>query len=385
MQAFNDSLCNNQCIINLAAVQSNIAALREKLPASTRLMIMVKALAYGTDDVRMAKFLTRCGIDILGVSYVDEAVALKRAGAPQSIFVLNAAHYEAAKVVKWNLEVGVSDETFVDILAECAQQHHKKIKVHLHVDTGMSRFGCRPENAIDLAQRICSCPFLGLEGIMTHLACAEAANDDAFTLSQIALFEGVIADLEKMGISIPWKHAANSSASLRFPLPQFNMARIGLAAYGLYTSPEVSNALDLRLALSLISRIVGFNDCHRGDTVSYGRSHRFEQNSRLAVLPIGYFDGLHRNYSGKGRVVIHGKKAPMVGKICMDYMMVDVSDIPQAAIGDPVLIFGEDEFGNYLSPEELAQQGNSIVHELMTCLGPRIPRIFIYEEAHKYR
>jgi alanine racemase/UDP-N-acetylmuramoyl-tripeptide--D-alanyl-D-alanine ligase len=139
--------------------------------------------------------------------------------------------------------------------------------------------------------------------------------------------------------------------------------------------------LDLRLALSLTTRIVGINVCKRGDTISYGRSYTVEQNEqRIAILPLGYFDGLHRNYSNKGYVIIRGVKAPMVGKICMDFMMVDVTHIPFAEVGDPVLVFGEDEYGQYLPAEEFASNGNSIVHELITCLGPRIQRVFVHEE-----
>lgn len=161
------------------------------------------------------------------------------------------------------------------------------------------------------------------------------------------------------------------------------MARIGLAVYGLHPSPATKKAAELRLALSLISRIVGINVCKKGETISYGRTYSVHrEKQRIAVLPIGYFDGLHRNYSGKSAVIIRGQKAPMVGKICMDFMMVDVTDIPNASPGDPVLIFGEDEYGHYLSPEELAARGDSIIHELITCLGPRIQRIFVHEEGH---
>lgn len=385
-EVFNDSICTNQCLINLAAIQSNLATIRNKLPHKTRVMVMVKALAYGTNDIRMGKFLATCGIDILGVSYVDEGVALKRAGISQAIFAINAATYEAAKVVKWDLEVGVSEKELIAAIAEEARKHNKKIKVHLHVDTGMSRFGCRPEDALNLAQFILEFPSLMLEGIMTHFACADSPADDSFTLSQANCFENVINDLKNKGIHIPWRHAANSSAAIRFNFPQFNMVRLGLAVYGLYPSEATRNALELRLALSLISRIVGINSCHSGETISYGRSYTVTRDKqRIAVLPIGYFDGLHRNYSGKSMVIIRGQKAPMVGKICMDFMMVDVSDIPNAAIGDSVLIFGEDEYGHYLSPEELACSGDSIIHELITCLGPRIQRIFVLEEAHQLR
>ena len=385
-ETFNDSLANNQCVINLAAIQANLALIRNRLPKETRLMVIVKALAYGTDEVRMSKFLTNCGIDILGVSYVDEAVALKRAGIRQAIFSINAAPYEVAKVVKWDLEVGVSDSLLISSLSQEAANHHKQIKVHLHVNTGMGRFGCRPEEASELARQIHSSPSLELEGLMTHFACAEDPQEDEFTRQQIACFDRVIQELRDQGIPIKWTHAANSSGSLRFQLPQYNMVRLGLAVYGLYVSEAARKSLDLRLALSLTSRIVGINVCKYGETVSYGRRYRVTREmQKIAVLPIGYFDGLHRNYSGKAHVLIRGQKAVMVGNICMDYMMVDVTDIPHVAVGDQVLIFGEDEFGYYLSPEELANSGDSIIHELITCLGPRIQRVFVYEEGKQIR
>lgn len=385
-EAFNDSITNNQCIINLAAVAANLEAVKAKLSEETRLMVMVKALAYGTDDVRMASFLTACGIDILGVSYVDEAAALRRAGVKTSIFVLNAGLYEAAKIAKWDLEVGVSERSLIDALNQAGKNAGRQIRVHLHVDTGMSRLGCRPKEALALAQHISELEFLKLEGIMTHFASSEDPAEDSFTLGQAAIFAEVINTLKANGIAPRWKHAANSSAALRFDFPEFNMARIGLAAYGLHASPTTQKALELRLAFSLTSRIVGINICKNGETVSYGRSYKVHKDEqRIAVLPIGYFDGLHRNYSGKGHVIIRGCQATMVGRITMDYMMVDVTDIPHAAIGDPVLLFGEDEYGHYVAPEDFAFKVDSIPHELITCLGPRIQRVFVYEEALEKR
>lgn len=383
-EIFNDSICNNQCVINLAAISENIQTIRHRLVPNRRFMVMVKALAYGTDEIRMAKFLETCQINILGVSYVDEGVALKRAGVSQSIFVINAAIYEAAKVVKWDLEIGVNDPSLIEAIAAEAKSQNKKIKVHLHVDTGMSRFGCRTEEALELAKLITSHSSLELEGVMTHFACADDPEQDDFTKAQVNRFDQVIADLKSHGINPPWHHAANSSGCIRFNFTQYNMVRLGLAVYGLYSSKATKDALELRLALSLMSRIVGINLCKQGETISYGRSYRVQRKlQNIAVLPIGYFDGLHRNYSGKGEVMVHGQKAKMVGKICMDFMMIDVTDIRRVAPGDAVLIFGEDEYGHYLSPEELATSGDSIIHELITCLGPRIQRIFVYEEAHR--
>lgn len=381
-ETYNDSICTNQSVINLATIESNLNLIRQKLPSQTRLMVMVKALAYGTEDIQIAKFLASCQIDILGVSYVDEGIALKRAGVKQAIFALSATPAEITKILRWEIEVGVGDQAFIQALAKEASIQQKEIKVHLHIDTGMSRFGCRPEEALPLAQMIQEAPFLKLEGVMTHFACAEDLEQDPFTHQQINKFDAAVAEIQALGISIPWKHAANSSAATRFHLPQYNMVRIGLAVYGLFSSPIVRDSLKLKLALSLLSRIVGINVCKQGETISYGRNYTVEKPlQRIAVLPIGYFDGLHRHYSGKGWVLVHGQKAPMIGNICMDFMMIDITDIPTAQVGDTVLIFGEDEHRNFLSPEDLAMQGESIVHELVTCIGPRIPRIFIYEES----
>lgn len=386
IQTVEDSPPNNQAIINLATIQANIEEIRAKISPQTRIMVMVKALAYGTDDVRVAKFLHSCGIDILGVSYVDEAVALRKAGVTQAIFVLNAAAYEAEKAVKWDLEIGVSEPLLIDAVQKFASQYNKKVRLHLHVDTGMCRFGCRQDKVLSLCQKITSSSHLILEGIMTHFAAADDPSQDSFTLEQAKRLKDAIDLVERSGYSPRWRHACNSSASIRFSFLEFNMIRVGLAAYGLHASSASKQSLELKPAISLLSRIVGINECVKGDSISYGRTHTIEKDhARIAVLPIGYFDGLHRNYSGKGFCLIRGQKAPMVGRICMDYMMVDVSDIKDARLGDPVLLFGQDDNGQYVSPEDLAASGGSIVHELMTCLGPRIRRFFIYDESLRPR
>lgn len=380
--AFADASCSNLCLINLAAIEWNLKALRKHLAPSTRMMVMVKAHAYGSDSIRIARFLHSIGIDILGVSYIDEAVVLRRAGIDTALFVIDIPPYETSKAVKWDLEVGVSSfETIVNLGNEASHQR-KKIKVHLHIDTGMSRFGCRPEESLEFAKKIDSHPNLILEGLMTHFACSEDPSQDEFTLQQASKFNACIRAMAEEGIHPPWIHAANSAASIRFSFSEYNMVRVGLAAWGLHASEWTQKKLDLRLALALISHVEGINVCKKGDTISYGRSYVVSKETQtFAVLPIGYFDGLHRSYSGKANVMIRGFNAPMVGAICMDYMMVDVTNIPNVRVGDPVLIFGTDRFGQFLSPEGLARSGNSIVHELITCLGPRIPRVFVYEDA----
>ena len=371
--SFFDSTTHSQCLINFSAMKHNIALFRKHLPSGTRIMAMVKAQGYGTDDVQLSRFLESCQIDLLGVSYVDEAIALKQNGVAQDIFVLNAAHYEVVKSVTFNFEIGVSDPLMIDLLEEEAAKQNKRVKVHLHVDTGMSRFGCSIESVPQLAKLIEKSEHLQFEGIMTHFASSEDSKEDFFTNKQIERFRNALLSLEKRPRMI---HAANSSAALRFQIPECNMVRIGLALFGLASKEKIP----LKLAITLVSRIVGLNRLKEGDTISYGRTYINQRPKALvAVLPIGYYDGLHGQYSGKGYVLIRGQKAPMVGKICMDYMMVDVTDIPNVELGDPVLIFGKDEHGHLITPEEFASFGNTSPHELISCLGPRIQRIFIHE------
>jgi Alr-MurF fusion protein len=373
---------NNVACINLAAIRSNIEMIRAKLKPNTRMMVMVKALAYGTDDIRISHFLQSCGVDILGVSYVDEGVSMRKMGVQQSIFAIHSSENEMKKAARWNIEAGICTPQQIIAAIEAAKEQKVVIKVHLHVDTGMKRFGCRPDDALALAESIANSPYLKLEGIFTHFCVADNPSQDEFTLEQARILTATIDTLAAHGIHPTYRHACSSAASIRFDFNQFNMVRIGLATYGFHSSESTVPLLDLRPALSLISRIVGFNEGEAGDTVSYGRTYVIHQpKARIAILPIGYFDGLHRAYSGKGEVLIRGQQARMVGRICMDYMMVDVTHIPEASIGDQVLLFGEDELGGYLPPEKLAASGGSIVYELMTCLGPRIQRLFIYDES----
>jgi alanine racemase len=369
----------NICTINLSAVEHNLRVIKSRLLTRTRIMAIVKALAYGTEDIRMASFLRDCGVEILGVAFVEEGVKLKRQGVVQEIFSINALPSEAKEVVYWDIQVGVSDEALVKALEEEAKNQQRICRLHLHIDTGMGRLGCRPEDALSLARKIYDSPYLVLEGIFTHFASSESPLEDHFTLQQYEIFKNIVLSLEVEGIHIPWKHAANSSAVLRHHLPDCNMVRIGLAMYGL-CEVEAQNQMNLKLAISLKSRIVGINHCRNGESVGYGRVYRVEKScERIAILPLGYFDGLQRHYSGKGYVLIHGKCAPMVGSICMDYTMVNITHIPDAKVGDEVLVFGHNDDGHYLSPQEFAAQVGSIPHELITCLGPRIKRTFVYQ------
>ncbi len=372
--AFSEEVSNSRLLINVSAIGENIEAIREKLPENTRIMAIVKGSGYGTDGPILAKSLLEFGIDIFGVANVDEAIALRNSGIIADILVINAAPFEVEKIVYFDLQVGVSSQEMVTALAQCKKK--QPVKVHLHIDTGMSRFGCRVEDSLKLAEAIIEADGLDLEGVMTHFACAEDAAEDAFTLSQKSRFESAIKRMREKGVNPVYTHISNSAGAIRFS--GTNMVRLGIAMFGISQSSSVEQEFHFSPALKLTSRIVGINRCKRGETISYGRNYVVErEEEKIAVIPLGYFDGIHRHYSGKGEVSICGKLAPMVGSICMDFMMCDITHIAEAKVGDVVTVFGG--LLPSLSIEEFAFRGDSISHELIACLGPRIQRIFVYE------
>ncbi len=351
-----------------------LTAIRSHLPAKTRIMAILKGGTYGIGrPVELAHFLSRQGIDIFGFAFVDEAVQLRRAGFQNDLFVLNAIAGDAEKVVTHKLQAAAGD-----LATLTAFETQGKVKIHLNINTGMNRLGCPLHEAAGLAEYIQMSKNLTLEAVMSHLPAAENPLHDTFTLRQIQEIIATAASLKESGIEFPWTHIHNSAGALRFTHPEFNLVRIGLIMYGIHPSPETRKTLPLVPALTLRSRIVSLNRINRGDSVSYGRTYKAEANNTLiATVPIGYFDGLHRCYSNRASVLVKGEKAKIAGTICMDFMMINVSSIPNVQVGDTVTLFGQDDRGNELTPEEFAASGNTVAHELITCMGPRIKRNFL--------
>lgn len=345
--------------INLEAVKANLEILSRN---TSRIMPMVKANAYGTDALQVTRFVQTLGIDIVGVSHVNEALELRESGIQLPIFVINAPPYEAEKVVHYELQVALSSLEEAQALVNASQKIGKKVLVHLDIDTGMNRFGVSREEALNLAHFIQKHSELHLEGVMTHFVAADVPFFDDFSNTQVLQFQQI---LETLPQKPKWIHVANSPASLRFNLPFCNMARVGVAIFGI-------GVPNLQPALSLESQLCSIRTCKKGETIGYNRTFLAEKEMKIGVIPFGYHDGWHRRYSGKGYVLIHGKKAPMVGTICMDFMMVDLSEIPEAKVADRVTLFNSE-----LSPETVAQWGGTDVREVIACLGPRVKRVSI--------
>lgn len=353
---------HNYCLIDRNAIQHNLSLLRQKLSPNTHIMGIVKANAYGLNAIEMAKLFESIGIEMIGVAYTQEGANLKEAGISAPIFILHANEAEIPLIIEYNLEVAVTDAKMIQKLGDQAKTENKTVKVHLHIDTGMKRLGCDPEDALSLAKLTRDHPGLSLHGIMTHLSSADTPEDDPFTMNQVRTFEHCVQEIEQAGISIPWKHVSNSSASIRFQFDQFNLARVGIALYGLVPSTEVEGIIPLQSAVKVTSRIAEIHHCKAGDTISYNRTYRSHRDQqRIAVLPFGYADGMHGTY-----VMIHGMKAPVIGKICMDFTVVDIDAIPEAEVGDEVLIYN----GKMIS--EIANEKNIPIYQLLTSLGGRV-------------
>ncbi|MGM0440355.1 MAG: alanine racemase [Chlamydiota bacterium] len=366
----------NKLVVDLDAVRDNIGALQSALVEDSKLMVMIKASGYGTDSLLLGQFLEKCGVDMLGVAHLNEAIALRQGGITADIFVLHVASFEAEQFIKWNLQCAISGWEDLRGLEEVADS---PLKVHLHIDTGMRRLGCRPKEALELALALESSPKFQLEGVMTHLAAADDPEHDDFTHQQVKIFRGCLEQLHHNNIFPPLVHVANTAGVTRFSWPFCNMARVGIGALGLYPSKACRGKVELTPSLTLHSRIMQITECLPGETVSYGCKYVVgPHKQKIAVVPLGYFDGIHRHYSGKGHVLVRGCHAPMVGTVCMDFMMIDVSQVPHCEVGDEVLLFGEDDYGHTLPAETFAEFGNSIPYELITCLGQRIQRIFTY-------
>lgn len=369
-------MSENRLEIDAEKIRSNLSLLSSHLPDTTQIMAILKANAYGVGMIQMARLLSALGLSTFGVATLAEAIALRHADIQGSLFLIHATPEQADELLHYDIETGLSNRAQLLAFSRAAIRAGKELPLHLHIDTGMRRYGCRPQEALSLAQAITKDPYLHLKGVMTHLAAPEDPTADAITREQLTTFDEVITQLEAHQISPPWKHAAASAGAIRFPLGKCNMVRIGLALLGLHNHPS-TRQLPLQPALSLTSRIADIQNCLQGERVSYGGLYSVQEAvERIGVLPLGFYDGLHRSYTNQGLFLIDGKAAPICGRVCMDSCMVNLTHIPNAQVGKRALFFGEDSEGYSILADEAAARGGTAPVELVTCLGPRVQRIF---------
>ncbi|MFH1355242.1 MAG: alanine racemase [Candidatus Omnitrophota bacterium] len=358
--------------ISLANLAYNYRQIKNLLKPGTKIMVTIKADAYGHGLIPVAKRLVKSGADYLGVASIDEGIKLREGNIKIPLLILGLVSKKNIKALfKYNLRPTVCDEDLADALNKMASELKKPIKVHIKIDSGMGRIGILYRDAERVIKKISNLKFIRIEGIFTHLAAAD--TNRKFTLHQLKLFNNLMLALNKSGINIPLIHAANSIGILDYKQSHFNLVRPGLVIYGLY--PKKNLKIKLRPVLNLKTRIIYVKRVPAGYGISYGHDYVTRKETNIVTLPIGYGDGYPRNLSNCAPILIRGNRFRISGRICMDQIMVDVGNMPVKA-GEEVVLIGA-QAGKRITAEELAALAKTIPYEIVTGLGWRIPRLYV--------
>lgn len=363
--------------IDLDSLAHNIKEVRRITNKEALVTAVVKANAYGHGSIEAAKVFLENGADRLAVATLSEAVELRRVGINVPILILGYTPDSQHKIA---VENGIIEAIYklesAEKLSQVAGSLNKRAKVHIKVDSGMGRIGFPPVNSsIDKIEKIFKLPNLEIEGIFTHFAKADEV-DKSYTEKQFKNYKWVIEKLEDRNIQIPIKHVSNSAATIDLPEYNLNMVRGGIMIYGLYPSDEVDKEkISLNPAMTLKAKIAYLKEVPEGTGISYGQIFVTKRKSKIATIPIGYADGFTRLLTSKAEVAIKGKRAPIVGKICMDQCMIDVTDIEDVKVGDEVVLFGDGSNG-VPHIDEVAEKLGTINYEIVCMVGRRVPRVY---------
>ena len=362
--------------ISLDNFEHNCRDMKSRLPEGCRFLGVVKANAYGHGAVKVSQRLEKAGADYLAVAFLEEAIELREAGIKLPILILGrTAPQYARDAVEYGLTQAVTDLATAKEYSRAACGEERPLLCHLKLDTGMGRLGFSAGRAAAELAEAARLPGLDIEGAFTHFAVSDedGADDEAYTRAQFDRFLAASSHIERAsGKMLKIKHCANSGAMIKYPWTYCDMVRPGILLYGYYPCAE-KGGIDVRPCMSLKARVVQVKDMKKGESVSYGRNWTAPRDSKVAVLSIGYADGLPRAASGKVDVMIRGRRAPLVGNICMDMVMADVTDVPDCAPGDEVTVFGGDFAG---SLDALAKAAGTITYELLCAVSERVPRIY---------
>lgn len=358
--------------IDLGALANNLSVYRQAIPTGTKIMCMVKAFAYGSGSEEIARFLEFNRIDYLGVAYLDEGVELREAGCSLPIMVMNPNVSDLPRFVEYNLEPEIySPEMLRELVEEMKTTDLEQIEVHVKLDTGMHRLGFEEKHLQQLQKTLSENPTIQVASIFSHLAGSDEVEHDEFSRNQLQTFinwsKPMLEDENP-----PLRHIANSAAITRMPEAALEMVRLGIGLYGIAPDPNLSNKLEV--VSSLVSAVSQVKQIKQGETIGYGRSYKADRDMEIATVAVGYADGLPRILgNGKGHLFVKGQRAPIVGNVCMDMTMIDVSGLGVKA-GDSVEVFGKHQ-----SVEDLAKAAQTIPYEIIASISERVTRVYIQE------
>lgn len=364
--------------VDLDALTANLERLRRRIDSSVALLLVAKADAYGHGAVAVAHHALGTFAEAIGVTNCAEAMELRQAGIRARLVVLGPTFVEEAPpAIRSGVELCVPSIELGQHLGRLAEQLGKPARVHVKVDSGMGRLGVPPERALSLLETVQRSPFLELAGVMTHLAATEGA-ENAQAHEQMATFERILRAARGRGLLAGrevWIHAANSAGVLSGLNPRYDAVRVGIAAYGIAPDPRLATE-DLHPVLSVRTRIVHLRDLRAGQSVGYGGTWVAPRPTRLAILPVGYDDGVAWRLSGRGSVLIRGKRSPIVGRVSMDYTTVDVTNLPALSLGETATLVGADG-AERIRVEEIAKLAGTIPYEILCQIGKRVKRTYV--------
>ena len=359
--------------INLNAVRHNFRVLR-KLAGTAKILTVIKADAYGHGMLAVARVLVQEKVDFIGLSNLNEGISLRKAGIKMPVLLFETTLAEQAKdIIDYKLTPTVCTYELAAALNRYAQKRKRVVDIHVKVDTGMGRLGVWQEEALGFIKKLSRLENLRLHGICTHFPSAD--TDRAFTQKQIQQFSTLIGQLKRSGLNILYVHAANSMGLAGYKATILNLVRPGLMLYGLYPRPELKKKFHLRPAMSVHSRIIFLKKIGKGRSISYGRTFIARRPMTVATLPAGYSDGYPRGLSGKADVLVGGKRCPVLGRVTMDQIVVDVTKVKNPRLGMPVVILGK-QGRHEVSADELAQIVRTINYEIVCSLGSRLARVY---------
>ncbi len=360
----------------LDRIKHNLLRIQQKIGPETRIMPVVKADAYGHGAIPVARVCRDYGATMLGLASAQEAHELRNAGFDEPLLILGEVLPSAvSELVDQRIRPSIQTERMVQEFGMEARATQVQHPVHLAVDTGMSRLGVSPEDALELAQTISDHEWLLLEGISTHLSSAYRSDGTEYTRHQLKTFRNILTELEERNIRPERIHVANSGAVFSYPEACYNMVRPGISIYGALTGELSRSQLDLRPALAWKTRLVHIKQVEAGQPIGYGRSYRVSEDTPVGVLSVGYHDGYSYQLSNNSYVLIRGGKCPVIGRVTMDYVMVDLRPAPGACTGDVVTLIGRDG-DQEITVSELAERSNTITYELLCSIGDRVHRIY---------
>ncbi len=362
--------------VDLDAIRANLSLVRGLVPSGTKVLLTVKADAYGLGARAVAQVAEEERVDMFGVATLDEGIELRQAGIATPILILSPSlAAEADEILHFDLRATVGTVEAARALSAAAERAGRRAVVHVEVDTGMGRAGVAEGAARAFLETLVDLPAIALEGLFTHFPVSNE-NDHDFTKSQTERFSALVTLLRASGFTIPLTHAANSAALINAPFAHFDMVRPGLLVYGFAPYTPLPSALALRPAMTLKTRVLQVRDFAPGESVSYGRTFFTRKPSRIAVAGIGYGHGYSRLLSNRGATLVRGRRAQVVGRVTMDVTMIDVTDVPDVAVGDEVVLFGKQGAAE-IPLEELAAWQETVNYEVTCVIGRRVARLYL--------